>query len=188
MVGIDIAKSAPHMGPEFSEWLLSMTDEVGWKKSEVYGCLIQMNNEGKTALSHFADSNIWNKVAAVLEVVIAQSASAMGPAFSDWLLVKAGQEGWDKNVVHRCLMKQNKDGKSSYDRLNLVDSSSWNKVAAVVGVKIAELAPTMGAQFADWLLAKTEQEDWEKKSVYEHLVKPNGEGKIALAHFKDSSV
>ena len=75
--------------------------------------------------------------------------------------------------------------------LSLVEERNWfDELAAVdgVGVEIAEFAPTMGAEFAEWLLAKTEREGWEKKSVYKHLVKLNREGKIALAHFTDSSL
>ena len=82
----------------------------------------------------------------------------------------------------------NQNGRSL---LNLVEDKSWfDKLAAVngVGVKITEFAPTMGAEFAEWLLAKTEQENWEKESVYKHLLEQNEEGKIALAHFTHSSV
>ena len=78
-----------------------------------------------------------------------------------------------------------------FSLLNLVEDRSWyDKLSEVdgVGVEIAEFAPTMGAQFAEWLLAKTEKENWEKKSVYKQLFKPNRDGNIALGHFTDSSV
>ena len=57
-----------------------------------------------------------------------------------------------------------------------------------VGLAIAKFAPATGAGFSEWLLAKTEKEGWEKDSVYKHLFELNREGKIALAHFIDSSV
>ena len=75
--------------------------------------------------------------------------------------------------------------------LSLVEDRSWyDELAAVDGVgdTIAEFAPTMGEEFAEWLLIKTEKEDWEKNTVYKHLIKPNREGRIAVAHFADSSV
>ena len=78
-----------------------------------------------------------------------------------------------------------------FSLLNLVEDRSWfDELTAVdgVGVKIADFASMMGVAFAEWLLAKTEKEGWENKYVYEQLLKPNREGKIALAHFTDSSI
>lgn len=188
-VGVEIAEFAPTMGAQFADWLLAKAEQEDWEKEYVYEHLLILTPwEGKIALAHFTDSIIYDKVAEVVRAKkMTETASYMGLEFAQWLLSKAEKEGWDKNAVHQSLMKKNKNGKSSYDRLNLVDSSGWNRVACAVGVKIAELAPTMGAQFADWLLIKTEQEDWEKKSVYKHLLELNRKGEIALAHFTESS-
>ena len=71
------------------------------------------------------------------------------------------------------------EDRSCYDELSAVDG---------VGKKIVEFAPTMGSKFVEWLLVVAEKEGWEKKSVYEHLLKPNREGKIALAHITYSNV
>ena len=65
------------------------------------------------------------------------------------------------------------------------DRSCYDELSAVDEV---ELAPTMGSKFVEWLLVIAEKEGWEKKSVCEHLLKPNREGKIALAHITYSNV
>ena len=59
-----------------------------------------------------------------------------------------------------------------FSLLNLVEGRSWfDELAALngVGVKIAEFASTIGAQFAEWLLAKAGQEGLDKNDVHRCL-------------------
>ena len=120
-----------------------------------------------------------------MEKGLAELATTMEAEFAEWLLAKAEKENWEKKSVYEDLLKLNKEGKIAL--AHFIDSSTNNKVleAFEAKEKMADVASYMGAEFADWLLAKTEKEGWEKKSVYEHLLKQNGEGKIALAHFTD---
>merc|ERR1719336_2222809 len=96
-------------------------------------------------------------------------------------------EEWDQEKVHWALEKKNLYGKSSYDRLNLEDSDHWDKLAAAVGIQVAVLAPTMGADFAEWLVRKTNQEEkWDKKEMYQGLTWVNNWGKAGLSHFAEN--
>ena len=142
--------------------------------------------EGGPLLSLVEESSWWEELAAAEGVgyKIANFASRMPTEFSEWLLTKASEEeDWNKRVVHDNLMDENIDGKSSYDRLNLVDmdSSGWNKVAAGVGENIAQLAATLPREFSEWLLIKTEEENWDKTTVHNGLCQVNKEGKTAIS-------
>ena len=112
-----------------------------------------MNNWGKTALAHFADISVWEKVAAEVGSDIAKSASAMGPEFVEWLLVKTKEEGWNEKQMYEELIKVNKVGNAAL--VHCADKSFWEKATAVVGAKIAQSASAMGPEFTEWLLVKT---------------------------------
>ena len=62
-----------------------------------------------------------------------------------------------------------------------MDNSGWNKVAAAVGEDIAELTATLPREFLEWLVSKTEEENWDKTTVYNILCQPNKEGKTAFS-------
>ena len=80
----------------------------------------------------------------------------------------------------RCLRLEHE---SSFSVLNLVDSNCWSVVAALegIGVKIATFAPRMGVEFAEWLVVKTKEEDWDRMKAYNRLTRMNKEGKTALS-------
>jgi len=188
VVGIDIAKSAPDMGPEFAKWLLAKTEKEGWEEKSVYEHLMKLNRDGKIALAHFTDSVVWNKVAEVVGAEkMAEAASFMGAEFAEWLVAKTEKEGWEEKSVYEHLLKLNRDGKIAL--AHFTDSSVWNKVAEVVGAEeMAQAAFYMGAEFADWLLVKIDQENydkekagWEKEKVYKRLCQANKEHKTALS-------
>ena len=62
-----------------------------------------------------------------------------------------------------------------------MDTSGWNKVAAAVGEDIAELTATLPREFLEWLVSKTEEENWDKTTVYNGLCQVNKEGKTAIS-------
>ena len=62
-----------------------------------------------------------------------------------------------------------------------MDNSGWNKVAAAVGEDIAELTATLPREFLEWLVSKTEEENWDKTTVYNGLCQVNKEGKTAIS-------
>ena len=181
--GVKIAKLAPTMPAEFANWLILKTEkESGWDW-DVYRDLTDVNKEKKIAFALLTDCSMWSKVAAwkSVGVNIANLASSMPTEFSEWLLTKATEvdQAWDKRELHFCLKEEDQDGKTCYDRLNLVDSSRWDKVAAAVGVHIAELAPTMDREFAEWLLLETQKKGWSKKKVHEWLMMENKKGQTS---------
>ena len=185
LVGVDITNFAARMPVEFSEWLVTKAaEEEKWDKWYVHRSLMEESKDGKSSYDRLnmvdTDSSGWDKVAAAVGVEIAQLAVNMPVEFSEWLLTKAAEEEeWDKRYVHRSLMEENKDGKSSYDRLNLVDMDcrGWNKVVAVAGGGIAQLAVNMPVEFCKWLLTKAAEEEWDKRKVHHCLMKENKDGK-----------
>ena len=137
-------------------------------------------------MSLVEDRSLWEELLKGIGIEITRFAPIMPAEFVEWLVTMAPLEKWDQDKVHGALSKKNLYGKSSYDRLNLEDSDQWDKLAAAVGSYVAELAPKMGADFVEWLVRKTDQEEkWDKKDVYRELLLPNSEGNIALAHIPD---
>ena len=67
--------------------------------------------------------------------------------------------------------------------LSLVESSQWEEAAAIEGIgdKIAQFAPNMGADFAEWLVLKTREEDWDEMKAYKGLTEINKVGKTAVS-------
>ena len=96
----------------------------------------------------------------------------MGPEFTKWLLVKTQEEeSWGVERVYRELVEVNKTGRTAL--AHFADSSTWNKVAAVVGIYIAKAAVAMPVAFTEWLVLKTEEEaDWKKSDVWTWLCRP----------------
>ena len=70
-------------------------------------------------------------MAAVVGPKIAKSASAMGPEFTEWLLVNIEEENLDE--VYEELIKVGKAALAHF-----ADKSFWEKATAVVGVEIAD--------------------------------------------------
>ena len=182
---VKMAEAASYMGAEFADWLLVKTDEENFDNKIVCSGLIKVNKWGKTALAHFADISVWEKVAAEVGADIAKSASAMGPEFTEWLLVKTKEDGWKEFHVYEELIKVNEVGKAAL--AHCVDKSFWEKATTEVGVDIAQSASAMGPEFTEWLLVKADQEGWNKRQVFEELIKVNRAGKAALAHYADTS-
>ena len=212
--GIKIAGFAPTMGAEFAEWLLAKAEKEDWEKKSVYEKLVRPYREGKIALAHLADSSVWNKVEEVVGAEeMAKAASYMGAEFAFWLLAKTEEENFEnkfaclenmqaqnplsslltglgrgrkaKTTVLTCLTNVNYWGKTAL--AHFADSSTWEKVAAVVGPKIAKSVSAMGPEFTEWLLVHTQQEEWDEKQVYTELIKVNNVGKVGLAHCADSN-
>ena len=182
--GVRIAKLAPIMPAEFANWLVLKTEtETGWFREDVYQGLTEVNEEGKTAFALLADCSMWSKVAAWkrVGVRIADLAPSMPTKFSEWLLTRATEvnQAWDKKKLHACLKEKNQDGQTSYDRLNLVDTDRWDKVATAVGIHIADLAPSMDKEFAEWLLLQTQKKGWSKTVVHQRLMKKNKKGQTS---------
>ena len=73
-------------------------------------------------------------MAAVVGPKIAKSASAMGPEFTEWLLVNIEEENLDE--VYEELIKVDKVGNAAL--AHFADKSFWEKATAVVGVEIAD--------------------------------------------------
>ena len=176
---VKMAEAASYMGAEFADWLLVKTDQEDWDKKTMYSGLIKKNDWGKTALAHFADISVWEKVAAEVGADIAKSASAMGPEFMEWLLVKTKEDGWNELQVYEELIKVNTAGKAAL--AHCTDTSFWNKVAVVVHHNVAKSAVAMPLVFTEWLVQKTEEEGWEKEKVYQLLCKATREHKTALS-------
>ena len=154
VIGDWIAFASSAMGPEFVEWLLVKTDTEGWSVEQVYEILIGVNHAGRAGLTHCADKTIWNKVASVVGDDIAKCASAMGPEFTEWLLVKTQEEeSWDVEKVYKELVKVNKAGRTALAHID--DSSTWDEVAAVIGLDITESAVAMTVAFKEWLVLKS---------------------------------
>ena len=166
------------MGPEFADWLLLKTDEESFDKEKMYSGLIKVNDWGKTALAHFADSITWEKVAAVVGPKIAKSASAMGPEFTEWLLVNIEEENLDE--VYEELIKVNQEGKVALAHSE--DPSVWEKVAEVVGIEIAKSVVAMPLAFTEWLEQKMEEREWKKSEVYQLLCQANEKHQTALSN------
>ena len=166
-VGVNIAELASTMGAEFTEWLLVKTKEDGWNEKQVYQELIKVNKLGKAALAHCVDKSFWEKATTVVGAKIAQSASAMGPEFMEWLLVKTKEEGWNEREVYLELVEVNGAGKAAL--AHCVDSSVfWEKVALGLGlfaIDMAKSAVTMPLVFTEWLVQKTEDEGWYRQKV-----------------------
>ena len=133
----------------------------------------------KTTLWFLSNTSFWEKVAAAIGDKIAESASGMGPEFIVWLLDKTDQDGWNKRQVYEELIKVNGAGKAALAHCE--DSSVWDKVAAVVGSKIAETAVVMPFAFTEWVVQKTEEKGWKKKGVYQQLCKATKKHQTALS-------
>ena len=91
----EMIEAASYMGPEFANWLLVKTEEENFDKEEVYSGLIKVNRWGKTALAQFADWRTWAKVASAVGAYIARPAVAMPLAFTEWVVQKTEEEGWE---------------------------------------------------------------------------------------------
>lgn len=139
---------------------------------------------GLSLFSLVEDKSIWKELLKVIGFEIKRFAPTMPTEFAEWLVTMAPSEGWSEYDVHLALLEKNLYGKSSYDRLNLEDSDHWEKLTAAVGIHVACLAPRMGADFVKWLLKKTDSGEVERW-VYRHLLDPNSQGNIALAHITD---
>ena len=195
-VGVKIADLAPSMPTEFAEWLLAKAAEVeqAWDKKELHACLKEKNQDGKTCYDrlNLVDTNRWDKVATAVGVHVAELAPTMDKKFAEWLLLEAQKKGWSKAVVHQWLMKENKEGQTSYDRLSLLDADSRNLVADGIGDHICEIGPELGhaigGNFAEWLVMKTEQEDWNRKMVFYSLKEQNKDGKTMSTLLTDCNM
>ena len=180
MIGVEIAEASSTMGQEFVEWLLVKTDNEGWSVEQVHMKLVAVNLVGRAGLSHCADKTIWNKVASVVGSDIAKCASAMGPEFTEWLLVKTQEEeSWDVEKVYKELVEVNAAGRTAL--AHIADSSTWDKVAAVVGEDIAKAAVVMPVAFTEWLVLKTEEANWEESDVWTRLCRADQKHQTALS-------
>ena len=119
-------------------------------------------------------------MAAVVGPKIAESASGMGPEFTEWLLAKTDQEGWDEKQVYEELIEVNGTGKAGLAYCE--DTNFWEKAASVVGANIAKSAVAMPLAFTEWLEQKTEDKGWKKEKVYQLLCKATREHKTALSN------
>ena len=161
--------------------LETKTDKEGWSVEKVYKKLIDVNHVGRAGLAHCADKTIWNKVISVVgDDYIAKCASAMGPEFTEWLLVKTQEEeNWDVEKVYKELVEVNAAGRTAL--AHFADSSTWDKVAAVVGQEIAKATIAMPVAFTEWLVQKTEEADLEKSEVWTRLCTADEEHQTALS-------
>ena len=180
-VGKYVAELTPTMGADFVDWLVRKTDkEKKWGKKSVYWQLLKPNSEGNIALAHIIDPNTWGKIAKELgPYEMAESASYMGAEFADWMWKKKDEEAWDKKNMYKGLIRVNKWGKAGLS--HFADSSTWDEVAAVIGVEITSTPSAMGSEFVEWLLVKTDKEGWHVKQVYEKLID-------GLAHCADKTI
>ena len=132
VIGVNIAELAQSMPTEFAEWLLDKTVEEGWDKSQVQHCLNEKNDDGVTAYKQLYELmrlDIWNKLAAVIGISIANLAPTMTTEFAEWLLNKTLEDGWDKSQVKQCLNENDIYGATSYRRLiELSNDDIWNKI------------------------------------------------------------
>ena len=171
---------------EITESLVKgLVEEIRMKvvhPEEALRCL-KLEQEKGVSVLNLVDSNCWSVVVAMegIGVNIAKLAPVMGSEFAEWLVMQTNQEGWDRQKIHDCLMEEDKDGKTSYDHLRLVDSSDWNKMAVVVGENVATLAANMGGEFADWLVVKATEEEWDRVKVYAGLAQSRKGGVAALS-------
>ena len=173
----EMAEAASYMGPEFANWMLVKTEEENLDKEEVFRGIVEVNDWGKTALVHFADSRTWEKVAEVVGADIAKSASAMGPEFTQWLLLKIDQDGWNEKQVYWELVEVNGACKAAL--AHCADKNFWEKVSEVVGVNIVKSVVAMPLAFTEWLEQKVKE---DKDKVYQLLCQATREHQTALSN------
>ena len=134
----EMAESASYMGPEFANWLLVKTEEENLDKEKVFSGLIMVNRWGKTALAHFADSRTWEKVSEVVGADIAKSAVAMPLAFTEWVVQKTEEEGWEKIEVYQLLCQGTREHQTALSNPSL---------SAPMWTKLSSWAPQQGLHF-----------------------------------------
>ena len=113
--------------------------------------MIKVNDEGKTALAHFAESNVWNKIAAVVGDEVAAAAVVMPIEYQEWLVTKTEEENWDKTTVHDGLCQPNKEGKTAISRLDLA-MPMWTRLSmwAKKGLQLRVENKDLGEALKSW--------------------------------------
>ena len=130
-----------------------------------------MNEEGKIALSHFADSSIWENVVEVIGPQIAKAALAMGPEFTEWL-----EKRWRKDEVYQLLCQSTQEH---------VTALSNPRVKAPMWTKLSTWAPKKGLLFQventdlnealkTWHTTLGEENEEEAAELVRTLIKKKG--------------
>ena len=119
----------------------------------MYKCLTKQNEEGKIPFAFLTDSNIFDKVAVWEEKKTALIAAHMDVEFTEWLVRKSVEEGWDRKYVYKGLTMMNKEGRTALSRLGI---QKWQEVSAWTTRK--------GIHFSvDNKQLKEAVQDWSKK-------------------------